>query len=104
VLLPLAAVFWPKAGVSPFAWLSVLGIGVICTGIAYILYFRLIEHVSAAYGASVTFLIPVFGILWGKVFLNEEISQSTLIGAAVVLVGTALASGRLTFVKRYATT
>ena len=68
-----------------------------CTGFAYILYFRLIEKVGSAFAASVTFLIPIFGVLWGAIFLREEVTQTMMIGCLVVLVGTALATGKIKF-------
>jgi drug/metabolite transporter (DMT)-like permease len=63
---------------------------VLCTGIAYLLYFRLITDVGPARALTVTFLIPVFGMLWGAVFLGEAITATMLAGCALVLVGTGL--------------
>lgn len=94
VLLPPALLFWPQQPVAPSVWACVAALGVICTGFAYILYFRLIERVGAAYAASVTFLIPIFGIIWGAVFLNEKITPAMLAGCAITLLGTALSSGK----------
>jgi drug/metabolite transporter (DMT)-like permease len=96
VLLPMALPFWPQHTIAGSTWACVAALGVICTGFAYILYFRLIERVGAAYAASVTFLIPVFGLLWGALFLGEMVTPTMLAGCAIVLLGTALASGRLT--------
>jgi drug/metabolite transporter (DMT)-like permease len=95
VLLPPALLSWPQQAIAPSIWLCVAALGVICTGLAYILYFRLIERVGAAYAASVTFLIPVFGLIWGAVFLNEKITAAMLAGCAITLLGTGLASGKL---------
>jgi drug/metabolite transporter (DMT)-like permease len=102
VLLPVAAYAWSPHAVSSIAWLSVLGVGVLCTALALILYFRLIENVSAAFAASVTFIVPLFGVIWGHVFLDERATPLTIIGGVIVLFGTALASGRLAISKRYA--
>lgn len=96
ILLPIAAFTWSPHHVSSIAWLSVIGIGVICTAFAYVLYFRLIENVSATFAASVTFIVPLFGVIWGMIFLDERASPSTIVGGVIVLLGTALASGRLT--------
>ncbi len=93
VLLPPALWYWPKHAIAPSIWGYALGIA--CTGFAYILYFRLIERVGAAYAASVTFLIPIFGLVWGAVFLDEKITLNMLLGCAITLIGTALASGKL---------
>lgn len=95
VLLLPAWHFWPEHAVAASIWACVAALGILCTGVAYVLYFRLIERVGAAYAASVTFLIPIFGLVWGAVFLGEEITSMVLTGCAIILFGTALASGRL---------
>ncbi|MGF6727723.1 drug/metabolite transporter (DMT)-like permease [Paraburkholderia sp. GAS41] len=95
LLIPLALFFWPKHAVAPSTWACVAALGVVCTGFAYVLFFRLVERVSAAYAASVTFLIPIFGMVWGAVFLGEAITSVMIAGCAIVLFGTALASGKL---------
>jgi len=95
LLVPLALLFWPKHSVAPSTWACVLALGVVCTGFAYVLFFRLVERVGAAYAASVTFLIPIFGIIWGAAFLGETITSVMIGGCAIVLFGTALASGKL---------
>jgi drug/metabolite transporter (DMT)-like permease len=95
VLVPLALFFWPKHSVAPSTWACVAALGVVCTGFAYVLFFRLVERVGAAYAASVTFLIPIFGMIWGAAFLGEPITSVMIAGCAIVLFGTALASGKL---------
>jgi len=72
---------------------AVLGLGVICSGVAYLLYFRLIADLGAASALTVTFLIPVFGVLWGSVFLGEHVGWYTVAGSLIVVVGTALVTG-----------
>ncbi|MBL8511178.1 MAG: DMT family transporter [Betaproteobacteria bacterium] len=72
---------------------AVVTLGVVCSGIAYLLYFRLIDDLGATSALTVTFLIPVFGIFWGWLFLNEAVGWHTLVGATVVMVGTALVTG-----------
>lgn len=93
VLAPLAVIYWPTAPISLHAWGSVLTLGVACTGIAYMLYFRLIATVGPARAITVTFVIPIFGILWGALFLGETVSPGMLEGGVVILIGTALATG-----------
>ncbi|KFI08820.1 membrane protein [Massilia sp. BSC265] len=86
--------FFPSPG-EPTAgiWAAVLALGVVCSGIAYILYFKLIEEVGTTSALTVTFLNPMFGILWGAIFLHEVIGWHTLLGSSIVLVGTALVTG-----------
>ena len=93
LVLPGAAL-WPQGPVPPAIWAYVLALGVLCTAVAYALYFRLLVKVGAAYAASVTFLIPVFGMLWGRLFLREAITGTMLLGCAIILAGTALAGGQ----------
>jgi drug/metabolite transporter (DMT)-like permease len=78
---------------SPTAWLALLAVGVLCTGVAYILYFRLIAHIGATSASAVTFLMPVFAAAFGWLLLDERLSTSMVVGGAVILVGTALAMG-----------
>jgi drug/metabolite transporter (DMT)-like permease len=73
----------------------VLLIGVICTGFAYILFFRLIAQLGPAKAISVTYLIPAFGILWGALLLGETISLMMLLGSGIILLGVALTTGVL---------
>ncbi|WP_462163368.1 DMT family transporter [Pseudoalteromonas xiamenensis] len=72
---------------------AVIALGVICTGVAYILYFKLIDLMGAAQALTVTFLIPLFGIMWGHMFLDEPIGPNTLIGAVLVIMGVMLVTG-----------
>ena len=92
-LVPFAIATWPATPVSASAWAAVLSLGVACTGIAYFIYFHLLSVAGPARAMTVTFIIPVFGILWGMLFLNETVSLVMLEGCAIVLVGTALATG-----------
>lgn len=102
MVLPALLVF-PPAG-APTAGIvgAVLALGVLCSGVAYILYFRLIDAVGATSALTVTFLSPVFGILWGALFLGETVGWYTLAGSAIVLVGTALVTGFMPRSKRAA--
>jgi drug/metabolite transporter (DMT)-like permease len=93
ILLPLAVWNWPTQPVSTLAWLAALLLSLVCTGVAYVLFYRLVASVGPTGATSVTFLAPVFGILWGLLFLGEPITQRIVIGAAIILAGTALAMG-----------
>jgi drug/metabolite transporter (DMT)-like permease len=70
-----------------------LVLGVLCTGLAYVLYFRLIERAGPARALTVTFLIPVFAVAYGVLLLGEGITLWMLLCGAVILLGTALSSG-----------
>jgi drug/metabolite transporter (DMT)-like permease len=83
----------PEAMPSTQAWLSIIFLGVACTGIAYILYFRLVNRAGPAKALTVTFLIPVFALIYAVAFLNETISVSMVVLGAVVVFGTAMSSG-----------
>ncbi|QCP49161.1 DMT family transporter [Trinickia violacea] len=93
VLLPFALLTWPAAPVSWHAWGAILALGIACTGIAYFLYFHLLNVAGPARAMTVTFVIPIFGILWGALFLAERVSPAMLEGCAIILLGTALATG-----------
>ncbi|OGB55916.1 MAG: hypothetical protein A2496_02150 [Burkholderiales bacterium RIFOXYC12_FULL_60_6] len=86
---------WPSQTPSTTAWLALLAVGVLCTGVAYVLFFRLIDKVGAAGSLTVTFLIPVFAVFYGVVFLGESVTAWMLICGAVILLGTALSMGLL---------
>ncbi|HET9645329.1 MAG TPA: DMT family transporter [Burkholderiaceae bacterium] len=86
---------WPAQMPDATAWSAALGLALMCTGIAYVMYFRLIRSVGPANAIAVTFLVPAFAVLWGALFLQEAITQAMLIGCAVILTGTALATGVL---------
>lgn len=90
LLAPLLAPLPPVALPTPAEWIAVVLLGVLCTGIAYLLYFRLIADVGPTRALTVTFLIPVFGMLWGALFLGEAITPVMAAGCALVLAGTAL--------------
>jgi drug/metabolite transporter (DMT)-like permease len=71
-------------------------LGVLCTAIAFLLYFRLIANVGPTKAITVTFLVPVFAVLFGALFIDEELTVSMITGGAVIMLGTALSTGLLT--------
>ncbi len=95
ILVPLLP-FFPMAQTPTFdVGLAVLALGVVCTGFAYIIYFKLVEQIGAASTLSVTFLIPIFGAIWGYLFLDEAITLNIVLGIVIVLAGTMLVTGFL---------
>ncbi len=95
-----AAWFWPARMPGATSWLAVLLLAVACTGVAYVMYFRLIAHIGPSNAIAVTFLVPGFAVLWGGIFLSEPLTRAMLIGCAIILFGTALATGLLNPTRR----
>lgn len=95
VLLVLPFVFFIPVREAPDLTIttSVILLGAVCTGLAYLLYFNLINELGPSPALSVTFLIPVFGILWGHLFLDEHIGINTIFGSIFVIIGTMLVTG-----------
>jgi drug/metabolite transporter (DMT)-like permease len=94
---------WPAQTPGATAWIAVALLALMCTGVAYVLYFRLIAHVGPSNAISVTYLVPAFAVLWGAVFLNETITGAMVIGCAIILLGTSLATGLLKLPRAAAT-
>lgn len=90
-----AALTWPAVLPGVQAWAAVLVLGVLCTGVAYILYFKLIETAGPAKALSVTFLVPVFAVAYGAILLGESVTTWMLVCGAVIFAGTALSTGLL---------
>ena len=92
-LLPFYLWYWPAQAPSAQAWLAVSALGVLCTGTAYILYFRLIANAGPTRALTVTFAIPVFAIAYGVILLGEGVTHWMLGCAVVIVLGTSLSSG-----------
>lgn len=88
LLLPFTLTHLPSStsSITTVAVLSVIGLALFCTAIAYLLYFYLIDSVGPTRTLSVTFLIPVFGMIWGSLFLREQVTAGMLTGLFVILV------------------
>jgi len=93
VLLPLAAANVPDRVPSPAAALSVLGLALLSTTVAYLLYFYLIRTAGPTKTLTVTFLIPAFGLFFGVVFLDEPVGPGTFAGLCIILASVALVNG-----------
>nr|WP_207198494.1 DMT family transporter [Pseudomonas sp. TH34] len=87
-LLPLfawSAISHPPASWGGWpVWLSLLGLGLVCTAFAYILYFRLLTSIGPVKSMTVTFMIPPFGVLWGALLLDEPLSMAHLYGGLLI--------------------
>lgn len=93
MLIPGAVWSWPSAHFTPMALLAVLIMGVVTSGIAYWMHIRILAHVSSVAAMSPTFMIPVFGVTWGHLFLGEQLSAGIFAGGALVLFASALITG-----------
>ncbi len=93
VLSPLALLTWPEGDISQRSWGALLMLSVLCTGVTYIIFYRLVMNVGPAKASTVTLLIPVFGVLWGWMWLQEEVTGVILLATGIILLGTALATG-----------
>ena len=93
LLLPLTLPALPEARPTPAAWASVLVLGVVTSGLAYWVHLRIIRQVSPVAAMSPAFMIPVFGVTWGHLFLGEDLSPGIFVGGALVLAATALVTG-----------
>ncbi|MDH4188802.1 MAG: DMT family transporter [Betaproteobacteria bacterium] len=92
MLLPAWAT-WPVASPSGTAWAAAIALATVSSGLAYVLYFRLIAHVGAVNASAVTFLMPLFAVLFGVVILGESVTATMVAGCLVILAGTGLATG-----------
>ena len=88
LLIPFLAVWPPYAVPTPAVAAAIFALGLLCGAVAYVLYFRLITDIGATGALTVTYLIPVFGVLWGAIFLGETLTLPMLGGALLVVLGT----------------
>jgi drug/metabolite transporter (DMT)-like permease len=94
LLAPFAIASWPQASIPLHSWVSAILLGVLCTGIAYFIYFRLIYRVGASRAVTVTYLVPLFGVVWAWIVLGEPLTPSMAIAGALILGGVALSQQR----------
>jgi len=92
ILLPFVPFTIPTALPSIQVMLVVVALALFSTALAYILYFRLIKNIGVTKALTVTYLIPLFAMIWGKIILQEAITQSMLLGCGLILLGTAIAN------------
>ena len=93
ILLPLAVASLPEEPPSLAVVLSVLGLALLSTAVAYLLYFRLMASVGPTKTLTVTFLVPVFGVLFGVLLLGDPVGVGTFAGMGIILSSVALVTG-----------
>jgi drug/metabolite transporter (DMT)-like permease len=97
ILLPVVALIdqpWTLAMPSPSAWSALLGLAVLSTGVAFIVYFRILNAAGATNALLVTFLVPVWAILLGATILGERLAVYHFAGMALIALGLAAIDGR----------
>ncbi len=95
ILLPFA--YWQMPDVLPTGsiWFSVFSLGIVCTGFAFVLFYRLISRIGSHLAVTNTFLIPLFSLFWGNLFLAEEVTTFMLFACMLVLAGVGMTTGTL---------
>ena len=101
-MLPFTPVTRDLSAVPPMAWLAVLGLAIISTTVAFILYYRLIADVGPVKAITVTLLVPIFGMIWGVIFLGEPVTAGRIAGCAIILAGCSLILGLVHLPFRHA--
>jgi drug/metabolite transporter (DMT)-like permease len=94
LLAPFAILSWPSAPIPLHSWVSAVLLGVLCTGVAYFIYFRLIYRIGAPRASTVTYLVPLFGVVWAWIVLGEPLTVTMAIAGALILGGVALSQQR----------
>lgn len=94
LLAPFAIATWPRHPIQTESWVSATLLGLLCTGIAFVLYYRLINRIGAPRAAMVTYLIPLFAALWAWLALGEPVTPTMLLSAVLILSGVALSQRR----------
>ncbi len=92
--LPFAVMHWPSHAVSAPAWGSAIALGVICTGLAYAMYYRLIQRIGASRAVTVTYLVPIAAVAWAWTLLDEPLTWSMAIACALILGSVAISQKR----------
>jgi drug/metabolite transporter (DMT)-like permease len=90
MLLPLLPFAPTRGTVTPLVIANLLGLSLLCSGLAFIWYYRLMENVGPTKALTVAFLMPVFGMTWAAIFLGEPITPGMAAGACLILSGTYL--------------
>jgi len=94
LLAPLAIATWPSQPIPALSWLSAAALGVLCTGIAFVMYYRLIARVGASRASTVTYLVPLFGVAWAWLLLDEPLTLGMALAGALILGSVAYSQRR----------
>ena len=86
VLAPFAVAAWPAGTQSTLAWSAAVALGVVCSGLAYALYYRLIQRIGGARAVTVTYLVPLFAVAWAWMLLGE-VPTFAMLAAGVLILG-----------------
>lgn len=92
LLIPALPLTIPQRSPTITTIVAIFGLALLSTAFAYILYFRLIQKVGSTQALTVAYLIPLFAMLWGYLFLQEAITISMIVGCSLILLGTAIAN------------
>jgi drug/metabolite transporter (DMT)-like permease len=93
VIAPIALWAWPSHAPATGTWGAMLMLGIVCSGIAYLLFYRIIALAGPARALTVTFAIPLFAAAYGLLLLNESLNAATIGSASVIILGITLATG-----------
>jgi len=94
VMLPMAVTHWPEAPIPVSAWACAIALGVVCTGLAFLMFYRLIARIGPARASTVTYLVPMFGALFAWLFLGEPVTLAMLVAGALILGSVAASQKR----------
>ena len=85
LLLPFALTHWPQVPPPPLAWAAAIALGMVCTGLAFLMFYRLIGRIGPSRASTVTYLIPLFGAAFAWLFLGEAVTVQMLVAGALIL-------------------
>jgi drug/metabolite transporter (DMT)-like permease len=94
LLAPLALYAWPRHPIALHSWISAALLGVLCTGVAFVLYYRLIARIGGPRASTVTYLIPLFGVVWAWLLLAEPVTLTMVLAGALILTGVFMSQQR----------
>jgi drug/metabolite transporter (DMT)-like permease len=94
LMLPMALTHWPDAPIPAVSWACAVALGVVCTGFAFLMFYRLIARIGPARASTVTYLVPMFGALFAWLFLGEPVTWAMVVAGALILGSVAASQKR----------